>query len=879
VKGEEVDGKEGKMQKSDAVMLPADVKPIRYTLTLSPDLSDFTFRGDESIEIEVLEPTSTIALNSVEIAIQSCTLTLSDGSTLSPVETTMNEEDETAVFRFGGKLPAGRATLALEFSGELNDKLRGFYRSKYRPKNGEGEKHIATTQFEATDARRAFPCWDEPGLKASFQVTLLIPSYLKAVSNMPVVSEQEEEDGLKRVEFGETPLMSTYLLAFVVGDLRAIEQRASDGTMIRIWATAGNEEHGRFALEVSLKLMDYLNDYFGIPYPLEKLDHLAIPDFAAGAMENWGAITYRETAILVDPEGSSARTRQIVATIIAHEMAHMWFGDLVTMAWWNDLWLNESFASWMGDKAVDHIFPEWEMWTQFVSNDTNDALGLDGLKNSHPIEQEVKNPAEIGQLFDAISYSKGGSILRMLEHFLGAERFQQGLQRYLGRHKYGNARTQDLWDALAEVSGKPVAAMMDTWVKQTGYPVIDVQMSRGPRGIELTASQSRFVYEHVAEPDGADDTVWHVPLNATTAAGAQPAPLLMEGRRATMSLAHSAGESADGWVKVNSEQTGFYRVNYSPEDWSRLRPAIQGLALPPSDRLGIQNDAYALSKAGFLPVTEFLSLAEAYAGETDATVWADLAANLRALDSLLAPEPDHDRYQAYARRIFQPVSRKVGWVARPGEGHLDSLLRSTVLAELGNYGDEDALSEAQARFAGYVDEPGSVHPDIRNVVLGLAAKQGDRSTYDTMWELQKDAVLEEERLRLLRSLTRFEQPELLEETLRRSISPEVRVQNTVGMVVAVASNSRGRDLAWEFLKANWPELDRRYGEGGFALMRLVALTERFTTHQKLEDVQRFFADNPAPAAERTVRQSLETIRLNIAWLDQNRQALADWLVG
>ncbi len=867
------------MPKSNAVMLPADVKPIRYALTLTPDLGDFTFRGDESIEIEVLEPTSTIALNSAEIAIQSCTLTLSDGSALSPVETSVNEEDETAAFRFGVELPAGRATLALEFSGELNDKLRGFYRSKYRPQDGEGESHIATTQFEATDARRAFPCWDEPALKARFQVTLLIPSDLVAVSNMPVAAEREEGDGLQRVEFAETPPMSTYLLAFVVGDLRAIEQRASDGTLIRIWATAGMEEQGRFALEVSLKLLDYLNDYFGIPYPLEKLDHLAIPDFAAGAMENWGAITYRETAILVDPESSSARTRQIVATIIAHEMAHMWFGDLVTMAWWNDLWLNESFASWMGDKAVDHLFPEWEMWTQFVSDETNDALGLDGLKNSHPIEQEVNNPAEIGQLFDAISYSKGASILRMLEDFLGGETFQQGLHRYLGRHQCGNARTRDLWDALGEASGQPVAAMMDTWVKQTGYPVIDVETSRGPRGIELAASQSRFVYEHVADPESADDTVWQVPLSATTTGGAQPAPLLMDGRRTTMSLELPAGEPADGWVKVNPGQTGFYRVNYSPEDWSRLRPAIQGLALPPSDRLGVQNDAYALTKAGFLPVTEFLSLAEAYSGETDATVWSDLAANLGDLDSLLTPGQDHDRFQAYARRIIRPIGRRVGWAARPEEGHLDSLLRSTVLTELGNYGDDDALSEAQARFAGYVDKPGSVHPDIRTVVLSLAAKRGDQSMYDTMWELQKDAAREEERVRLLNALTRFEKPKFLEESLRRSLSSEVRVHNTVRMVVGVASNRRGRDLAWEFLKANWEEFDRRYGEGGFALMRLVAITERFTTHQRLEDVQRFFADNPAPGAERTVRQSLETIRLNIAWLDRNRKELADWLAG
>ena len=863
------------MPKSNAVMLPANVRPTRYSLTLAPDLNDFTFRGRESVEIEILEPTSTIVLNCVEIEVQSSTLSVSDGTELNPIETSFDEEAETATFRFASALPVGAAVLKLEFTGALNDKLRGFYRSKYTDQDGQ-ERQLATTQFEATDARRAFPCWDEPALKARFQLTLSIPSDLVAVSNMPLVSETSDSTGLSTKVFDETPEMSTYLLAFVVGDLRAVEQRATDGTTLRVWATAGSEGNGRFALDISVKLLAYFNDYFGIPYPLEKLDHVAIPDFAAGAMENWGAITYRESAVLVDPQHTSAGTRQIVAIIVAHEMAHMWFGDLVTMAWWNDLWLNESFASWIACKAVDHLFPEWEMWTQFVSSDTNDALGLDGLKSSHPIEQEVKDPAEIGQLFDAISYSKGGSVLRMLEHFLGAETFRVGLNRYLSRHQYGNARTRDLWDALGEASGQPVAEIMDTWITQTGYPVVDVHTTRTGRGVELTGSQGRFLYEHVADPETSDDTLWRIPLSARTAADARTVSLLMDGRQATLSLPSSSAETENNWIKVNPEQTGFYRVNYSPEDWARLRPAIEGLLLPPTDRLGIQNDAYALSRAGFLSPTQFLALAEAYISETNATVWEDLAFNLSALDRLLADESSYGRFQAFARRIFQPVGRRFGWDAQPGEGHLDALLRSTVLTELGRYEDEETLAEAGERFARFAKDQGSVHPDIRNAVLGLAAKRGDRSTHDRMWVLQERATLEEEKVRLLRALTRFERPELLQETLERSLSPAVRTHNTVGVVVGVASNRRGRDLAWEFLKANWKEFDRRYGEGGFGLMRLVGIAGRFTTQDKLEDVESFFQANPVPAAERTVRQSLEEVRLNITWLDLNRQALADY---
>ncbi len=863
------------MPESNAVALPRDVRPTRYDLTLAPDLEAFTFDGQVSIDVEILEPTSRIVLNCAEIDVQSCSLRTADGAERAASGIKYDEDEETVAFDFGGELAAGEARLDIAFTGELNDRLRGFYRSSYTGADGR-ERVMATTQFESTDARLAFPCWDEPSLKATFEVTLRIPADLVAVSNMPIVSEEAGDGGVKTVRFAESPIMSTYLLAFVVGDLKCVERRADSGTLIRVWATSGKEEQGLYALETSIKLLDYFNDYFGIPFPLPKLDHLAIPDFAAGAMENWGAITYREVALLVDEENSSTLTRQIVAAIISHEMAHMWFGDLVTMAWWNDLWLNESFASWMGDKAVDALFPEWEMWTQFVTSDTNTALSLDGLKSSHPIEQEVNNPAEIGELFDAISYSKGGSVLRMLENFLGAETFRRGLHDYLTANAYANARTVDLWNALGEASGQPVAEIMDSWVKQTGYPVLDVSVDRQDDGADVSLSQRRFVYEDIEGGEEDDPTLWRVPFSVRSASVEEPVSELVSDREAAVRL---ASESPDEWVKVNPSQTGFYRVKYQSEELERLIAPIRDLELPAIDRLGIQNDAYALARAGHVPATDFLRVAEAYANETDASVCADLAANLGGIDRLLWDAPYYDRFREFALGIFRPIGAGVGWDEAEGEGPRTPLLRSTALGQLGGYGDESTLAEAARRLGQYVDDAANVRPDIRSIVFSLAAKQGDGGTYESLWNLKRGAPSQEEEVRLLAALTQFEQPGLVRDALERSLGDEVRSQDTITMVVRAAGTRTGRDLTWEFVKENWGEFDRRYGDGGFQIMRLVSITSGFTTRERLEDVERFFRDNPTPSADMSIRQSLERVRLNVAWLERNAAELAGRFEG
>ena len=861
------------MPASNAVVLPETARPSKYRIKLQPDLKNFTFDGEQSVDLLILEATSTIVLNSIDLEISNTTLH-ANGTTLTSKSVTIDKDAETATLDFGETIQPGDARLEMVFTGELNDKLMGFYRSEYTSQDGE-TRYLATTQFEPTDARRAFPCWDEPAKKATFEVTLVFSDEYQAVSNTPVVEEAVPGPGLKSVRFAETPIMSTYLLVFIVGNLTSIEERAAGGTTVGVWTTPGKEDQASFALDTSVKLLSYFNEYFGIPYPLPKLDHIAIPDFAAGAMENWGAVTYRETALLVDPDNSSAGTRQRVAEVIAHEMAHMWFGDLVTMEWWDDLWLNESFASWMGNKAVDWLFPEWEMWTQFVNMDTNRALSLDGLKNSHPIEQAVKNPAEVSQLFDAISYSKGASVIRMLENFLGEESFRKGLNRYLSSHMYDNARTEDLWSALETESGRPVTAIMDSWVKQMGYPVLQVESDRTGGQTTLSVTQERFVYDRLLDDGGPDsdfdNEVWRVPVSASQGSE-ESAVTVMDGRQTQIDVPGSG----DGWVKLNPLQTGFFRVNYSTEDWQRLVPAIESLELHATDRLGVQNDAYALSRAGLLPVTQFLSLAQAYKNEDDASVWSDLASNLRDIEQLISDEAIHPAYQGFAREIFGPAARKIGWEPKSGEGHLDALLRSTVLSQAGSYHDPDVTAQASERFQKYLQDRETLAPNLRGVVFALAAQSGGKDVYDQIWGLEGETDLAEEKIRLLMSLTRFQRPELLNSTLADSLSAKVRSQDSITLVAGVAANPKGRDLAWEFVKDNWAEFDRRYGGGGFGLMRLVSICSHFNSQEKADEVDSFFAEHPAPAAERTIRQALERVRLNIKWLEQNRQELTDW---
>ena len=855
----------------DRVILPDSAHPLRYEITLTPDLEGFVFHGEETIEIEITRSTTSLSLNSDDINVSSALITTSAGEKRESTATTYDKNRQTVTFNFSQTLPIGKASLELVFSGELNDRLHGFYRSTYETDQGE-TRILAATQFEPTDARRAFPCWDEPNKKARFQISLVIPSQLTAVSNTPILSDLPKGHGTKQVTFHETPTMSTYLVAFVVGELESIENTASNGTLLRVWTTPGKSDQGKFALEITSRLLDYYNDYFGVPYPLDKLDHIAIPDFAAGAMENWGAITYREVALLFDSENSSPRTMQLIAEIVAHEMAHMWFGDLVTMDWWDDLWLNESFASWMATKAVDSLYPEWDLWTQFISTDVNTGLSLDGLENSHPIKQTVKDPSEINQLFDAISYQKGASILRMLEQFLGPDKFRKGLQKYIFDHTYGNATGADLWKAIEEESGQPVIAMMNSWIDQVGYPYLQVKLNRkDPQSIEM--SQSKFLYSGPSD----DHTLWEIPVTVSIENEPIPVTLAMNTRNTNFDLQNET-RNPDSWVKVNSGQTGFYRVMYQQHELALLRRGVSNQILPTADRLGLQSDAFALSKAGFIPATDFLDLAEAYIHEKEYAVWSDLASNLQGIGLLISEEPFYDDYKKFCRILFSKITDSVGWDKGPNENHLGALLRSTVLSSMSIFDDPETLESGLEKFHKYLEDPNSLSPDLRSTVFSSAARSGDVNTYTSIKRLFNEANLQEEKIRLLVALSNFKDPSLLEKTVDMSLSKEVRSQDSVSLVNILAANpGQGKHIAWEYAKNNWEEFDRRYGAGGFAMMRLVQIAGRFTTPDQLKDVETFFKEHPTPSASRTVEQSLERISLNIKWLENNRDSMAQWL--
>ncbi len=858
--------------------LPDTVRPVKYHVTLTPDLQAFTFAGEEQVDVNVLKATNQIVLNALDMQVAAAWLTRPDGSGDSATKIEQDEKRETVAVTFGQRLEPGSATLHLRFTGVLNDRLHGFYRSSYQARDGS-RRTMAATQFEPTDARRCFPCWDEPSIKAVFECTLVIPENLSAVSNTLVASETPQGYGMKAVRFQETPVMSTYLVAFIVGELEAVEGYAEDGTLIRVFATPGRAEQGRFALDTAKRVLAYYNDYFGIPYPLKKLDHLAIPDFAAGAMENWGAITYREVALLYDEANSAPQTRERIAEVVAHEMAHMWFGDLVTMAWWNDLWLNESFASWMATKAVDHLFPEWKMWTQFIVSDVNGGMGLDGLENSHPIEQEVKDPLEINQLFDAISYDKGASILRMLEQFIGPDTFRKGLHEYLFAHRYGNAQGISLWQSMQEASGQPIVAMMQSWIGQAGYPVVQAEVRRGNNKWEVALHQNRFLYTGLKE----DKALWQIPMSVSSKGSDGVDRMVMGQRDAVLRLDNatpSRSMRANAWVKLNPGFTAFYRTQYEEKEWARLLPAIESGELSAEDRLGLNTDTYALSRARMIPATHYLRLVAAFKHEEEYAVLADVVMDLRGFDHLIAREPFSGKFQTLARATLRPIVRKVGWDAQEGEGHLDTLRRATVLGGIGAFGDRGTAQEAQRRFLRYLEDPQSLSPDIRGVVYGLAAQGGDATTYAAMHNLAQGEQFQEERLRLYGALTRFEDKRLLQKTLDLTLSSEVRSQDTVSMLTQAATNRKnGLRLTWDFIKDNWKELDRRYGSGGFGMMRLVAIPGGFTTPEERAEVEEFYKTHPVPSATRSIQQTLERMDLNIKWLEHNRKGLAKWFEG
>lgn len=884
-----------KTSKKASVLLPSHIKPTKYDLTLKPDLENFTFWGKEIIDI-VVDNARTggikeITLHSKDIDIETAQIGDQFASKIS-----YDTKAETATFTFKNKITQGKHKLVLVFNGIINETLRGFYKSKYEIDGVT--KHLATTQFEATDARRAFPCFDEPAQKAVFDVSLIIPGNQTAISNTLPKSIAEHEAGYKIVSFESTPKMSTYLLAFIIGDFEYVEgwaggpakysnenrrrgragapkerrgisdfqENISQGqTLVRVYTTHGKKHQAKFALDVAIRSLEFYNKYFDIPYPLPTLDLIAIPDFESAAMENWGAVTFRETALLVDENNSSLSTKQWVAIVIAHEIAHQWFGNLVTMKWWTDLWLNEGFASYMENLCTDHMFPEWHVWDLYLADRYAVALRLDALENSHPVEVKVNHPDEISEIFDMVSYAKGSAVIRMLAEYLGADTFRDGLRHYLKKHSYKNTETVQLWESFEKVSKKNVVKMMSTWTKQTGYPLITLSK----KGHQYFATQERFFSSRISREkyNKGKKQSWYAPFAyesiSTTAKNNDILKTLMTKNKIPLIGTHIG--------KLNFEERSFVRTRYNKETIEILKQEIIENKLSVKDRLGLIRDMFALAEGGYIDTVTALDFSLAYKHETEYIVWAELASGIGKVYTLFKEE----KYKKYALSLFSPLAERMTWYAIKGESHSHTFLRSLTISSAGSYGDTKIIKNAQKLFKDRNRNP--IRADIRSTVYAIVAQNGGDKEWNLFKNLYLKEKMHEEKDRYGRALAQFRDKKLLEKTLNFAISKNVRTQDAPFMIGAVWMNIYGRDLTWKFIKKNYKLVLKTWGEGGHFLSRLLSPLGTHSTKKDADDMKKFFKKNLAPGSARTLEQAYEKIYSNISWIQSDKTQIKKWL--
>jgi puromycin-sensitive aminopeptidase len=838
--------------------LPKNVKPHRYELRLEPDLKAFTFNGDETVAITVVESTREIVLNALELEIDAASVERGGKSTSATIR--MQPEKERAHLTFPQALAPGDYNLKIVFRGILNDKLHGFYRSQYT--DAAGNSHVAaTTQFESTDARRAFPCWDEPELKASYKVTLVIDENLTAISNGGPESERKLGNGKKEVVFKETIVMSTYLLAFIVGEFEATAP-VDAGTPLRIVHVPGKEGLTPFAEKIGAFSLKFFADYYGLPYPGDKLDLIAIPDFASGAMENLGAITFRETALLADEATASRAELERVADVVSHENAHMWFGDLVTMRWWNGIWLNEAFATFMEMLAVNAWKPEWKRWESF-SVSRAAAMAIDGLRSTRPIEFTVHSPEECRAMFDILTYEKGAAVLRMLEQYLKPEVFRDGIRRYLKKHQFDNTETGDLWDALEEASREPVRKMMDSWIFQPGFPIVDAAITADGRGLRL--SQRRFYY---LKEDS--DQLWHVPvmIRARTDKGTVNRKLLLTTRETTVEL----GGKVE-WALLNEGGHGFYRVHYSPELLAGLTRNLG--ELQSIERFGLVSDTWAATVAGMGPLSEFLKMARLFTNETDINVWRAIVAGFNYLD-LIAADSDRPALAGAVRAIVGPAVARLGWEAKTGESELQRQLRGILIAVMGTLGEDSEIQKHAADLhARFEADPAKADRDLGPALVSILSFAGDATRYEEFKEKFKIARTPQEEQRYLFSLAAFRKMELLRATMAMTLDGQVRTQNAPYLMHSLLLNTTSRYEAWDFIRKNWDEMSRKYPDNAQPRMceAVVALLDRE------EEVKSFFNTHRVRLGAKIIDQHMERLTVAVAFRNREGAKLSSTLKG
>ena len=832
-----------------AQRLPEGVTPQHYALTITPDLEAATFVGIERIDLTLTRPARTITLNAAELTFISVHAQHGAFRAQSmPASVTLDAAREQASLTFERELPAGPLTLEIAYTGKLNDKLRGFYLSKTRARS------YGVTQFEATDARRAFPGFDEPALKATFNLSLVVDTGDTAISNTPLISDMPGPAPEKHtIAFATTPRMSTYLLAWLVGDFACSSGKADD-VPIRVCSTPDKVGLTRFALDAAKWDLRFYNRYFGIRYPLTKLDLIAVPDFDSGAMENFGCITFRESELLVDEKNGTLPARKDVTTTVAHEIAHQWFGDLVTPTWWDNLWLNEGFATWMETKVSVQQHPTWR-FEEDAALDLDHAMEDDASAGTRAIRSRADTPVQIDSMFDEIAYDKAGAVIGMVEHWVGEQAFRRGVQRYLAAHLYGNATAEDFWDTQSRVSGLPVDTVMRSFVDQPGVPLIEID-GTGPGA---RVSQTRFASaEHTDLPEA-----WTIPV-CFPQSGCR---ILMPG---AMNL-----DVPTAAFYANAAQKGYYRTVYSRDLLPKLIADLQG-ALAPAERLGLLADRWALMLAGRAPVGEVLDLAFALKSDPNPSVLENALDRLNDIASNLATGEDRDRLRAAIRRELGPVYTAMGGPSRH-ESYDHAEIREALFEALGNAGDAGVLVQASEISAQLFTGQKPSDPNLGDAAVALSAPHGDAVMYDRLLRVVERTSEPDLRETAQRVLTRFQSPALVARTLDYALSPRVRSQDSPLLLAMMLAHPEMQDQAWDFVRGHWEEVLRKAPPDSAG--RIMAATGSFCSTAQRQSVAQFFAAHPAEGTERTLRRSLQQIDDCVRLRQMQQPLLQQWLAS
>lgn len=836
-------------------VLKPGVEPLAYALSIQPDAAKLAFTGQARIEFEVSAPTATLSLNAADLTIRSAILDTGAVPTFS-----VDAALERVNFTFAQPLAAGSYALTIAYSGKINETANGLFTAPYKTADGQA-RTMLVTQFEPGDARRFAPIWDEPGRKAVFTLDVTIPADQFAMSNMPVAEESAASNGTKRVWFEPSPKMSSYLLFLGVGDLERLSGQIGQ-TQLGIVTKAGDKEKGNYALEATKQILPYYNEYFGTSYPLPKLDQIAVPGAGGfGAMENWGAILYFEPVLLFDPKLSAEADRQRIFTVVGHEVAHQWFGNLVTMSWWDDLWLNEGFASWMETKATNHFRPEWKPWLQSLGGQEG-AMGLDARASTHPIVQQVDNLAQANQAFDTITYQKGEAVIRMIEAFVGETGFRDGVRAYMAKHAYDNTVTQDLWTALEAASGTPVKAIAADFTLQSGVPLISLDGARCVAGkTSLALTQGRFGTDAVSRTPRA----WRVPVTASVLGNPSLGKAVITGKG-------SLETEGCGPVILNKDRTGYYRVKYDAASYGALRDNFA--KLDPADQLALLYDSWALGTSGDAPIVRYLELAKRTPADADPLVQRQIVGVMERLRGLYAGQPGEAAFNAYALETLKPMLIRIGWNIGTGEAANVSLLRTGLIGALARLGDEETIAEARRRYAASQSDPAAMPPALRGAILGAVGRAADQATWGDLKAKAAAAKSPLEQRQFLGAMAAAKDPALAKQSLEFFLTDAVPKQLAPGLIGGVTGTHP--DLGWNFYLARRAEIDARldplqkleYGPG---------LASAFSDAKKAAELQAFAKANLPADAKKSVDEAVAGILYDAQIRSVRLTSLTRWL--